>query len=325
MGSSGSRSTTSYKSVSHRRFDRWVDEFLSHIQFERGLSKNTVEAYRRDLVMWGRFCELTGVDPDAAASKDVTAYLERLRAGRPPASKPYQPSTVGRMLVSVRSFYRFLAQEGELESDPTLTVGVPRRMRSLPKAIPLVDVERLLESTAADLLGRRDRAILEMLYGAGLRISELVDLDVDDVDLTKGLVLVVKGKGSKSRQVPLGRAAQRAVEDYLGSGRPALARRAQVKSSRGALFLNARGGRLSRQGCWKVLKGRAEAAGLDRTVSPHTLRHSFATHMLDGGADIRVVQELLGHASLTTTQVYTLVSDSRLREVYESSHPRAKG
>jgi integrase/recombinase XerD len=313
------------KPIPDRKFDRWVDEFLSHAQFERGLSQNTVEAYRRDLAMWRRFCEHSGVGSTSVTSRDVTEYLERLRDGRPPASQPYQPSTVGRMLVSIRSFYRFLAQEGELEANPTVTVGVPRRTRSLPKAIPLADVERLLESPAADLLGRRDRAILEMLYGAGLRISELVDLDVDDVDLTRGLVLVVKGKGSKSRQVPLGRAARRAVESYLGSARPALARRGRTKSSRGALFLNARGGRLSRQGCWKVLKGRAKAAGLDRTVSPHTLRHSFATHMLDGGADIRVVQELLGHASLTTTQGYTLVSDSRLREVYESSHPRAKG
>jgi integrase/recombinase XerD len=323
--SNRSRSTTSSKTAPARTFDRWVDEFLSHAQFERGLSGNTVDAYRRDLAMWRRFCELSQLDPAAAGRRDVTDYLERLRAGRVPAAKAYKPSTVGRMLVSVRSFYRFLAQEGELDTDPTVTVGVPRQGRSLPKAIPLVDIERLLESPPADLLGRRDRAILETLYGAGLRISELVSLDVDDVDLTRGLVLVVKGKGSKSRQVPLGRAARTAVSAYLSGSRPELARRTLTVSSRGALFLNARGRRLSRQGCWKVLKGRAEAVGLDGDVSPHTLRHSFATHMLDGGADIRVVQELLGHASLTTTQVYTLVSDSRLREVYDTSHPRAQG
>jgi integrase/recombinase XerD len=257
--------------------------------------------------------------------RDVTAYLERLRRGEPPASKVYKASTVGRMLVSVRSFYRFLAQEGELDADPTATVGVPRQTRSLPKAIPLVDVERLVESPPSDLLGLRDRAILETLYGAGLRISELVALDVDDIDVDHSLVMVVMGKGSKSRQVPIGRAATDAIKAYVQSARPRLAKRSTGASSRGALFLNARGGRLSRQGTWKVLKGRAEAVGLDAAVSPHTLRHSFATHMLDGGADIRVVQELLGHASLTTTQVYTLVSDSRLREVYESSHPRAQG
>jgi integrase/recombinase XerD len=288
------------------------------------LSKNTVDAYRRDLAMWRRFCELKKLKPDRVTARDVTDYLERLRRGEPPASKRYKASTVGRMLVSVRSFYRFLAGEGELHVDPTVTVGVPRQTRSLPKAIPLDEVERLVESPPSDLLGRRDRAILETLYGAGLRISELVSLDVDDLDLARGLVLVVKGKGSKSRQVPLGRAASGALRSYLGATRPELARRSLAKSSGGALFLNARGGRLSRQGCWKVLKARAESVNLDGHVSPHTLRHSFATHMLDGGADIRVVQELLGHASLTTTQVYTLVSDSRLREVYESSHPRAK-
>jgi integrase/recombinase XerD len=323
--STGSRSTTSSRSVPLPALDRWVDEFLSQAQFERGLSTNTVEAYRRDLAVWRRFCELKKIKPDQVQAGDVTDYLERLRSGRPPASRAYKASTVGRMLVSVRSFYRFLAQEGELSSDPTVTVGVPKPSRSLPKAIPLAEVERLVESPPQDLLGRRDRAILETLYGAGLRISELVSLDVDDIDLPRGLLLVRKGKGSKSRQVPLGRAAVGTVTAYLANSRPELARRSRSISSRGALFLNARGGRLSRQGCWKVLKARAEAVGLDHDVSPHTLRHSFATHMLDGGADIRVVQELLGHASLTTTQVYTLVSDSRLREVYESSHPRARG
>jgi integrase/recombinase XerD len=320
-----SPSTTSSKPVPARTLDRWVDEFLTQAQFERGLSKNTVDAYRRDLATWRRFCELKKLDPEGVTARDVTDYLERLRSGRAPASKPYKASTVGRMLVSVRSFYRFLAGEGELDADPTVTVGVPRQARSLPKAIPLDEVERLIESPPSDLLGRRDKAILETLYGAGLRISELVSLDVDDVDLARGLVLVLKGKGSKSRQVPLGRAASGALRSYLEATRPDLARRSSSKTSRGALFLNARGGRLSRQGCWKVLKARAEAVDLDGHVSPHTLRHSFATHMLDGGADIRVVQELLGHASLTTTQVYTLVSDSRLREVYESSHPRAQG
>jgi integrase/recombinase XerD len=302
-----------------------VDEFLSHARFERGLSKNTVEAYRRDLAMWVRFCELKRLAPQEVTSGNVTDYLEALRTGGPPASKPYQPSTVGRMLVSVRSFYRFLTQEGEVACDPTITVGVPRQARSLPKAIAVADVERLVESPQSDVLGRRDRAILETLYGAGLRISELVDLDIDDLDVTRGLVLVRKGKGNRSRQVPVGTQAKLALTAYLNAARPELARRATGRTSQGAVFLNARGARLSRQGCWKVLKARAQAAGLQEGVSPHTLRHSFATHMLEGGADIRVVQELLGHASLTTTQVYTLVSDSRLREVYETSHPRARG
>jgi integrase/recombinase XerD len=182
----------------------------------------------------------------------------------------------------------------------------------------------LVEAPNKDLLGRRDRAILEVLYGAGVRISELVALDVDDVDLDEPSILVRAGKGNKARRLPLGRAARRALEAYLSLTRPELAVRGTASKARGALILNARGGRLSRQGCWKILKGYARAAGLADRVSPHTLRHSFATHMLDAGADIRAVQELLGHASVATTQVYTLVSDRRLREVYLASHPRAR-
>jgi integrase/recombinase XerD len=302
---------------------RLVDEFLAHISSERGLSKNTVDAYRRDLNSWGAYCRLKKIDLADAAPEDLTDYLDRLRSGRPPAEKPFAPTSVARMLVSVRSLYRFLVGEGYLESDPAATVGAPKKPRSIPKAIPLEDVESLIERPAPDLLGRRDRAILETLYGAGVRISELVGSDVDDVDLDEGAVLVRAGKGSKARRVPLGRAARRAVGDYLVQSRPELARR-RPRGAGAALFLNARGGRLSRQGCWKILKRYAREAGLEDRVSPHTLRHSFATHMLDAGADIRVVQELLGHASLSTTQVYTLVSDSQLREVYLASHPRAR-
>jgi integrase/recombinase XerD len=302
---------------------RLVDEFLAHISLERGLSKNTVDAYRRDLNAWGNYCRLREIDVAGASPEDLTDYLDRLRSGRPPVAKPFAPTSVARMLVSVRSLYRFLVREGYLETDPAATIGAPKKPRSIPKAIPLEDVESLIDRPAPDLLGRRDRAILETLYGAGVRISELVGLDVDDVDLDEGAVLVRAGKGSKARRVPLGRAARRAAGDYLVQSRPELARRAP-KGAGAALFLNARGGRLSRQGCWKILKGYAREAGLEDRVSPHTLRHSFATHMLDAGADIRVVQELLGHASLSTTQVYTLVSDSQLREVYLASHPRAR-
>ena len=276
--------------------------------------------------MWRAFCAEQQIDPRTAASEDVTAYLEKLRAGSSPATQPLAPSSVARMLVSLRSFYRFLRREEMSTVDPTAKVGVPKRPRSLPKAISLEDVERLIETPAPDdLLGRRDRAMLETLYGAGLRISELVGLDVDDLDLEKGSLLVRAGKGEKSRLVPLGRAARSAAEAYLTLTRPLLVARSAGAKAGGALFLNARGGRLSRQGCWKILRTHAVAAGLEGKVSPHTLRHSFATHMLDGGADIRVVQELLGHASLATTQVYTLVSDRRLREVYLSAHPRARG
>ena len=304
--------------------DGWIDEFLSYIRSERGLAENTVAAYRRDLGLWRAHCADRKLDSTRVATADLTEFLDRLRKGKPPASKKMSPSSVARVLVSIRSFFKFLVRESYLDEDPTLKVGSPKRPRSIPKAIPLEDVERLVELPEKDLLGRRDRAILEMLYGAGLRISELVQLDVDDVDLEGGTVLVRSGKGSKGRRVPMGRAAVSALGDYLTVTRPELVRKAP-KGGSPALFLNARGGRLSRQGCWKILKTYARAAGLDDRVSPHTLRHSFATHMLDAGADIRVVQELLGHASLSTTQVYTLVSDSHLREVYVSAHPRARG
>lgn len=300
---------------------RWVDDFLSYLRFERGLADNTIAAYRGDLALWQRFCEGRGIAPEAAAPEDLTDYLEHLRS-RASGGGFYSPASVARMIVSLRSFHRFLVREGAASSDPTAKLGSPKRPRSIPKAIPLEDVERLLELPSTDGLGRRDRAILETLYGAGCRISELVNLDVDDFDVDAGTVLIRSGKGGRSRRVPMGRAARSAVGDYLTAIRPSLARK--TSGGAAALFLNARGGRLSRQGCWKILRRYAEMAGLEDRVSPHTLRHSFATHMLDAGADIRVVQDLLGHASLATTQVYTLVSDSKMREVYYSSHPRAR-
>lgn len=303
--------------------DRWITEFLSHVDVERGLARNTVQAYRRDLHMWRRYLDARGLDVGDAREDDLTDYLERLRGGTAPFERPFAPASVARMLVAVRAFYKFLAREGYLEADPTGQVGSPKKPRSIPRAIRLEDVERLLDAPGDDLLGRRDRAILETLYGAGVRISELVALDVDDVDHDGGTILVRAGKGSKTRRIPLGRVARAAVADYATRTRPELVARGGGRRAGAALFLNARGGRLSRQGCWKVLKGYARRAGLEERVSPHTLRHSFATHMLDAGADIRVVQELLGHASLATTQVYTLVSDRRLREVYLASHPRA--
>ena len=313
--------------MARTRVDRWIDEFLSYIQYERGLAANTVQSYRRDLALWRRFCAQEGIDGAAPSDSNVTEFLDRLRTGKAPASKPFAPSSVARILVSLRSFYRFCGREKGLKTDPTAKVGAPKRPRSIPKAIPLEDVERVLEQPDGSLLGVRDRAILETLYGAGLRISELVGLDVDDVDLEEGSVLVRTGKGSKSRRVPVGRAAVAATGAYLTGTRPELVRRRAAAGPRSgaAAFLNARGGRLTRQGCWKILKTYARRAGVGEKVSPHTLRHSFATHMLDAGADIRVVQELLGHASLATTQVYTLVNDQRLREVYLAAHPRARG
>ncbi|MDQ3784336.1 MAG: site-specific tyrosine recombinase XerD [Actinomycetota bacterium] len=297
---------------------------MVHSQIERGLSDNTISSYRRDLQRWREFCYLAGAGAGEVTPEQVTEYLARLRSGAPPARRAYRPASVSRMLVTVRVFYRWLVREGQLVVDPTAKVGAPRRPLSLPKAIALEQVVRLVELPPEDPIGRRDSAILETLYGAGLRISELVSLDVDDLDLEEGSVLVRTAKGGRARRVPLGRAACAAVGAYLTITRPGLATRAPAGAPSGALWLNARGGRLTRQGAWKLLKRYARLAGLEEAVSPHTLRHSFATHMLDAGADIRVVQELLGHASLATTQIYTLVGQSRLREVYLTSHPRAR-
>lgn len=325
MASSRSPSTSSSDAASRLEpLDRWIDEFIIHSQIERGLSDNTILSYRRDLQRWREFCGLAGVDAGRVAPEQVTDYLARLRSGAPPARRAYRPATVARMLVTVRVFYRWLVREGQLAVDPTAKVGAPKRPLSLPKAIALEQVVRLIELPSEDPMGRRDSAILETLYGAGLRISELVSLDVDDLDLEEGSVLVRTAKGGRARRIPLGRAACETTGAYLTITRPDLATRAPAGAPSGALWLNARGGRLTRQGTWKLIKGYARLAGLDEAVTPHTLRHSFATHMLDAGADIRVVQELLGHASLTTTQIYTLVSQSRLREVYLTSHPRAR-
>ena len=306
------------------RAPAWIDEFLAHCRSERGLARNTVEAYRRDLRAWARFCAEEGVDMGSVQPEDVTTYLERLRGGGSSRGQSQSPATVARKLVAVRAFYRFLVSEGFVEGDPTLAIGVPRRPRSLPRAISLEDVTRLLGAPANDLLGRRDRALLEVLYGAGIRISELVALDVDDVDLEERTVWVRGGKGGKDRRVPLGKVACEAVASYVAGSRRELAGRARGGTTHGALWLNARGGRLTRQACWKALRAHAARAGLGAKVSPHTLRHSFATHLLEGGADVRVVQELLGHASLATTQIYTMVSDGHLREVYRATHPRAR-
>jgi integrase/recombinase XerD len=231
--------------------------------------------------------------------------------------QPFAAATVARTLVAVRGLHRFLVREGLTGVDPSVEVTGPRLPRPLPKALPLEAVERLLAAPVGDdPPALRDRAMLEVLYGAGLRISELVDLDVDDVELESGSVRAF-GKGRRERIVPLGRPARRAVEAWLVRGRPGLTPEGP------AMFVNLRGGRLTRQGAWKVVRRHGEAAELADDVSPHTLRHSYATHLLDGGADVRIVQELLGHASVNTTQIYTMVSRARLREVYERAHPRA--
>jgi integrase/recombinase XerD len=304
-----------------------VRTYLDHLMVERGVADNTLKSYRRDLRRYARWLAGQGVDRlDAVREGTVKTFLMALREGdadHPPLSA----ASAGRTVVAVRGFHRFAVREGLTPVDPSAGVHPPAPAKRLPKALPLFDIERILDAAGAPgtPLALRDRALLEVLYGTGARISEAVGLDRDDVDLEQGAVRL-RGKGSKERVVPVGSYARAAVEAYLVRGRPVLA--AELPASGRAvpaMFLNARGGRLSRQSAWTVLARAAERAGVHAEVSPHTLRHSFATHLLDGGADVRVVQELLGHASVTTTQVYTLVTVDSLREVYATAHPRALG
>jgi integrase/recombinase XerD len=304
---------------------------------ERGLARHTLEAYRRDLE---RYAAVLGVAGRAGigdvTTQDVAAFLAGLREGDE-SHQPLAASSAGRAVVAVRGLHAFAAAEGLALADPARQVRPPAPPRRLPRAIPVADVERLIAAAGAGDGPRplRDRALLELLYATGARISEATALDVDDLDLAErpggapampALPATVRlsGKGQKQRIVPVGSYARQALEQYLVRARPSLAVATRRASASPAVFLNARGGRLTRQGAWGALRAAAQRAGI-ADVSPHTLRHSFATHLLDGGADVRVVQELLGHASVTTTQVYTLVTVDKLREVYASAHPRALG
>jgi integrase/recombinase XerD len=301
---------------------RAVGTYLDHLAVERGLAENTLSSYRRDLQRYAAVLAARGVPTlDAVTESDVAGFLAALRAGdddHPPLSA----ASAGRAVVAVRGLHRFAVREGWCTADPSREVRPPAPSRRLPKALPVEQVTALLDAAGAagTPLALRDRALLELLYGTGARISEAVGLAVDDVDDRAGVVRL-DGKGGRQRVVPVGSFAREAVAAYLVRARPGLAAAGRGTS---ALFLNSRGGRLSRQSAWTVLRAAAQRAGVPGEVSPHTLRHCFATHLLDGGADVRVVQELLGHASVTTTQVYTLVTVDRLREVYATAHPRAR-
>jgi integrase/recombinase XerD len=301
--------------------ERAVQDYLGHLGVERGLADNTLRSYRRDLRRYVQFLhdrDLTS--PVAIAEGDVAAFLGWLRTGDT-EHVSLGTASAARAIVAVRGLHRFLLREQAVPTDVTTAIKPPRPATRLPKALPLSDVEAILETAGAagTTLSSRDRALLEVLYGTGSRISEAVGLDVDDLDLEDSTVLL-RGKGGKQRIVPLGSYARQSLADYLTISRPALV---SSRSATPAVFLNARGGRLSRQSAWTVLTKAAQRAGIAADVSPHTLRHSFATHLLDGGADVRVVQELLGHASVTTTQIYTLVTVEKLREIYATAHPRA--
>lgn len=303
-----------------------LQSYLDHLAIERGVAANTITSYRRDLRRYAEHLTLRGVEDLRAVSEDdVSEFLMALRRGDPGSGTAgLSAVSAARALIAVRGLHRFAAAEGITDLDVARAVKPPTPSRRLPKSLSLDEVLALLEGAGGDSpadgpLTLRNRALLELLYSTGARISEAVGLDLDDVDVEARSVLL-RGKGGKQRLVPVGRPAIAALEAYLVRGRPELARRGRGSP---AIFLNVRGGRLSRQSAWQVLQDAAERAGIAAAVSPHTLRHSFATHLLDGGADVRVVQEMLGHASVTTTQIYTLVTVNALREVWAGAHPRA--
>ena len=294
-----------------------LQSFLSHIGVERGLSKNTLAAYQRDLVKLSAFLENRNLTFTSAKRTDLVDFLSSLRAAG------LVEASIARVTVSIRTFYRFLAKDRNLEDigRDLIPPTIPKR---LPKALSVAEIESLISAAPLEGMGIRDRAMLELLYATGARVSEIISLNVEDVrqsEAQSGEITTIRlfGKGRKERIVPMGTFAKKAVEDYLVRLRPTL-----LKGDQKALFLNVRGGRISRQSAWNIVLDTAERCGLRGRVSPHALRHSFATHLLDGGADIRVVQELLGHASVSTTQIYTLVTIDKLRESYALAHPRAK-
>ncbi|MCK2032141.1 site-specific tyrosine recombinase XerD [Microbacterium sp. KSW4-4] len=299
------------------QLDRALDAYLRHVTIERGLSAHTVGAYRRDLEGYRDWLAADGIDDTAHITP---AVVDRFIAARASAEPPPAATSLARLQSSVRGWHRFLAREGIEADDPTGRLRPPKTPRRLPKALTIDQVERLLAAPSAEEpLGIRDRALLELLYATGARVSEAVGLDVDD--MAHGEVLRLRGKGSKERIVPVGSYARAAVDAYLTRVRPELAAKGRASAR---LFLGARGAPLSRQSAWLVIRSAAERAQLTTEVSPHTLRHSFATHLLQGGADVRVVQELLGHSSVATTQIYTHVSVDALRDIYATSHPRAR-
>ena len=301
-----------------KRFEGLVLDFLSYLELERGLSRNTLNAYRTDLLQYGEF--LGGHEADALTVRpaDIGEFLADLATGNG-RQGPCSAATIHRKAACLRSFYKHLRRDELIADDPTAVLTAPRRAKKLPQVLNYAEVQKLLSAPRGDEpTVSRDRAMLEVMYACGLRASETIGLDIADVDLRQGF-LRARGKGSKERIVPLGRKAIAAISVYLRGGRPKLV----GEGHEAKLFVNFRGGPLSRQGLYKIVQRHARAAGLDGKLSPHTLRHSFATHLLAGGCDLRAVQEMLGHADISTTQMYTHLSGEQLKEVYFQAHPRA--
>ncbi len=302
--------------VQDRVFEHLVLDFLAYLEFERGLSRNTLEAYRSDLLQYGRFLEERQLQAVAVRGADIADFLAALGGS---GGRLASPATIHRKAACLRSFYRHLRREGMLDTDPTASLTAPRRGRKLPQVLNRGEVTRLLDQpSGTEPTDLRDRALLELMYASGLRASEAIGLGVGDIDLDEQ-VLRARGKGSKERLVPVGHSAAEAVRRYLEQGRPRLV----GNRSETHLFVNFRGGALTRQGLYKIVRRHAVSAGLGDRMSPHTLRHTFATHLLAGGCDLRSVQEMLGHADVATTQLYTHLSSERLKDVYFRAHPRA--
>jgi integrase/recombinase XerD len=295
------------------QLDQLIVDFLAHLEFERGLSRNTLEAYRTDLLQLGEFLAARNLDVLTVGHAELSAFLTKLALGGAAAA------TLQRKAACLRSFYRYLRREGVIDHDPTADLHGPRKAAKLPDVLTRDEMSALLASPAGvSPIALRDRAILELMYACGLRASEVTGLEIDDVDVREQMLLA-RGKGSKERVVPIGREAVAALRAYAENARPELV---GIQNER-HVFVNSRGIGLTRQGLYKIIKGHAEAVGLGERVSPHTLRHTFATHVLSGGCDLRVLQEMLGHADVATTQVYTHLSGERLRDVYFNAHPRA--
>ncbi len=293
-----------------------LQTFIHYLSVERGLAKNTLESYERDVTQYIEYIHEQGVvSLHQTAKSHIVNYLHKLKLqGRAPA-------TLSRSMVSIRSFYQFLVRERLLDKDPSLNMETPKLEKRLPKVLTIAEVENLLEAPqSSSASGMRDKAMLELLYATGIRVTELVSLDVGDVNLGMGFVRCI-GKGSKERIIPLGKIAAQWLDRYVQSMRSKLLKRSKNET---ALFINQRGTRLTRQGFWKIMKRYALTASILKEITPHTLRHSFATHLLENGADLRSVQEMLGHADISTTQIYTHVTRARMKEVYDQTHPRAK-